>query len=651
MLSGASCPDGKLFLSIVPGSSWVAENGVYILRGCPAGYELITETQECSLCPAFAFCSGGSSAHIPCPGGMFSQPGSNSSQACVQVVFVLISIFFPISINDFSSSDEYDLRIGLSQVSGVQSGCVVLYSISSSGFGTTRLVSQVATSNANIAENIRMRLLTVLQSSLPSSLGKLPYTSLGSVTVTSCNPGFELIVGADSLTGTDGECKLCPASYFCPGSSNERVPCPTGFFSAAGSNSSSSCVYSVVVTVTITILIPAANFTGSVEQSFILAVASTAGTSPDKILILSVDQGTSRRLAAVSSKVEFQVITADAGSAAAVCNSFQGTSLESNLLRSGLPSGVVDSVTSSSSLPQSENFPQWILALLIVAGLVLLFTATCGTMWILRSYQKKESEEERVLEQKIGQIREDLQIRIKDGYFLGSERPSFWNRKREMVLLRRSHLEAAARLALSQEYDVHLFDAFCLSLEGEGSPTNKYPALRKWLLDISVALIRPDSDNSTNLTSLGSADPSSSGYASDRFRYFTRRVSKARVWQDDEDLFLELKQKAQEFMDELAVHCDLRYQELGEEPMGFQLVNLKHLNEIDKVFEGPDPSGAGIQNTAQVFQGDNEVSNRDEFFQSYKLPRCESSGSIRRQDHPEVRLSILQKEYCKFFNK
>ena len=63
-----------------------------------------------------------------------------------------------------------------------------------------------------------------------------------------------------------------------------------------------------------------------------------------------------------------------------------------------------------------------------------------------------------------------------------------------MVFCRRSHVEAAARLALGQDFEVHLFDAFCLELEGDRacSSKNRVEAVRQWLLNISVALISPD---------------------------------------------------------------------------------------------------------------------------------------------------------------
>ena len=216
-ISGASCPDGSSFISIVPGSLWVRSSGVYLLQGCPPGYELIVLSEVCSMCPAFSYCLGGSNAHIPCPDGMFSMPGSNSSLLCYRPTFVVISLKIPSFIEDFSTADQTELRKGLALAAEDAVGKVVIQSISSSSFEVTRIISMIARQDAVSAAHLRVKLaILFLNSSILSQQG-IPLASLDAVSVTACTPGFELVIDESSLTGSDGICDLCPASYFCVG--------------------------------------------------------------------------------------------------------------------------------------------------------------------------------------------------------------------------------------------------------------------------------------------------------------------------------------------------------------------------------------------------------------------------------------------------
>ena len=187
------------------------------------------------------------------------------------------------------------------------------------------------------------------------------------------------------------------------------------------------------------------------------------------------------------------------------------------------------------------------------------------TLWA--SLRNRGSEEEKLLSNKVLEIRRDLKISRKDGFLLTSERPSFFERHMEIVFLRKSHLEAAARLAMSQDFDLQLFNSFCLSLEGESLAGGKdrHRALSEWLLEKAVALIRPD------LILEGSVNQKMTTSYSERFRYFVDRVSKARIWAEDLELFSRLQSRAQDFMDEMASLCDLRYNALCLEPRGSEL--------------------------------------------------------------------------------
>jgi hypothetical protein len=141
VITGASCPDGTLFLPTIAGSKWTAKDGVYTLVSCPAGYELAR--QECTLCPAASYCPGGSDAHVPCLDGLFSTPGSESPKACRQVVFVFVSILFPVSTDDLSGSDLLSTKQMLALLGDIFEGDVQRVGISEAGFGRTVVTHKI----------------------------------------------------------------------------------------------------------------------------------------------------------------------------------------------------------------------------------------------------------------------------------------------------------------------------------------------------------------------------------------------------------------------------------------------------------------------------------------------------------------------------
>ena len=539
--------------------------GSYLLQSCPAGYELITSAQECVLCPAFSYCPGGITAHVPCSGGLFAPPGSTSSLACLQVVFVVVALEIPIFISEFTSTDEDTLIGSLADVAAVPLGNVVLQSLSESqaGFVSSRAVCLLASMDAISAERLRIRLTGYFQS---FQLLGFSGSSLISITVTACAAGFELIIQDGSLTGNDGDCNLCPAFFYCVGGTSERTSCTSGTFAPPGSNSSMSCVPSVIIIVVATLPIPLENFTTSKQGIFIDAISSVTSIAADQVMISSMVPISGRRSATFESiQVQFQLAARDSDSAMTVISNLRAPSFDSKLVSLGLPQAVIESVSSSLPYSSGTSVQPWVIAVCITGGFFMLSLVLALTLWA--SLRNRGSEEEKLLSNKVLEIRRDLKISRKDGFLLTSERPSFFERHMEIVFLRKSHLEAAARLALSQDFDLQLFNSFCLSLEGESLAGGKdrHRALSEWLLEKAVALIRPD------LILEGSVDQKMTTSYSERFRYFVDRVSKARIWAEDLELFSRLQSRAQDFMDEMASLCDLRYNALCLEPRGSEL--------------------------------------------------------------------------------
>ena len=128
-----------------------------------------------------------------------------------------------------------------------------------------------------------------------------------------------------------------------------------------------------------------------------------------------------------------------------------------------------------------------------------------------------------------------------------------------------------------QEYDRSQFDAFCICLEcgyaNFDGTANAYVALSEWLLNLSIDLIRPSLLMPTTsgaagqphsvLTREGNVD-STDGLSckirpEERFSYFTKRLCRARIWNDHNGaLFNRLQSKAACYMEGIAELCHAR---------------------------------------------------------------------------------------------
>ena len=189
------------------------------------------------------------------------------------------------------------------------------------------------------------------------------------------------------------------------------------------------------------------------------------------------------------------------------------------------------------------------------------------------SRRQHEPPEERQLKKAVANLRIKLCITAADGFFLTSERSkgrfavfSTWHR-RQPVNLRRSFVEAAAKLSMLEDFDVHQFDAFCICLrcntgEDESSeisaetPAGAYSALCNWLLDISRNLITPailtqrESEGNVNLSFADrkrdlAINQHHNMTFNKRFSFFQQHICRARVWSDmGGSLFQRLKMVA-----------------------------------------------------------------------------------------------------------
>uniref|UniRef100_A0A7S0M703 Uncharacterized protein n=1 Tax=Cryptomonas curvata TaxID=233186 RepID=A0A7S0M703_9CRYP len=266
----------------------------------------------------------------------------------------------------------------------------------------------------------------------------------------------------------------------------------------------------------------------------------------------------------------------------------------------------------------------------------------------------------------MSKLRNRLRLTQRDGFYLNSEHIAPWRNRSKLVVIKESHLEAAARLEIGLEFDMNHFDAFSLSLEEEKycntlprqqSAQNvdnlsiQYNALTLWMLEISDGLIRPDFGDVSHLLARKLSSPFtfrskpakpwfrnscanllSHDLLTDpdaRFHRFIEQISKARIWKSDSNyLFLMLKDIVQGHLNNIAKKCEKRFGDLSEECMG---IELKALQE--------EPNNVLSQFEAVSSSAD---SKQPLWYQELKQNiKC---SSITKQNHEEVKAIVIYDE-------
>ena len=367
---GAECTDGSHITSIVNGSIWSASEGIWTLTGCPPGYYL--DSLQCQLCPAAFYCTGGSLPVTPCASGMFALPGATKQESCRISVFVTVKINVRLARPDFTNEVSGSFQDSLAKLVHRDPGYVVVEIVQpGDDITTTDVTSQISCSDAkgaaaivqNLNENAIYAAFIVMGFNDPNLL---------SVQVTACVPGYQLL---PSQT-----CQLCPPDFFCTGGPFTAQPCPSGSFSLAGANHSSSCVQVVFVAVVVSLRLAQINFTSSFESKFQIAMAITAGVATDRVVITGTSEG--RRAGESSLLVNSDIAADDSKAAAAISSKIEQSSLNKNLASQGLPLSSLVSVTVMESNVQAAPFP---LSAAIGGGvgIVVLLTVFTGAVLVL----------------------------------------------------------------------------------------------------------------------------------------------------------------------------------------------------------------------------------------------------------------------------
>mmetsp|Transcript_4921 Transcript_4921/g.10911 ORF Transcript_4921/g.10911 Transcript_4921/m.10911 type:complete len:912 (+) Transcript_4921:5124-7859(+) len=405
----------------------------------------------------------------------------------------------------------------------------------------------------------------------------------GQYVLVRCPPGYELLNTAGGvLSYAVQQCSICPTKFYCPGAASSRLPCPEGSFSPSGSGALRACVAVVLVEVVVALPLSSLDFDSSKQGGFVAALAYTCEVPVDHVTITSISQ--SRQRAENSITVATEVATKDAASAEAATKNLQEKKFLRELENQGLTGGKI--VSSTIKVISTQGTSPWLSAGVgLAVGTLLLLI---GIISFVISRRRSQPPEERQLKTAVAELRTRLCITAADGFMLTSERSrsasAVCEHLRQPVIIQRSFVEAAARLSLFQDFDIHQFDAFCICLQcssgGDENTANSVPpayyALCDWLLEICRTLIKPALEDLGEAEGKGSITNNKCDLSNEeRFPYFLKRVCKARVWTDmGGNLFQRLRQIAQEQMNIISQLCNERYMDLVEGDNGSALLTF-----------------------------------------------------------------------------
>jgi hypothetical protein len=390
----------------------------------------------------------------------------------------------------------------------------------------------------------------------------------GRYLLTSCPPGYQM----DSAGSTNlalQRCSLCLAGSYCIGGAASSTLCPSGTFSAPGSNASAACI--VATFVQLVVMLPCTKaFFESKQAEFVLCVASMVRVSTDEVVLDQVVPTTYRRAgnSDLAVQVQSRVAVWNQTAAAAVLSSATEANLNYELLSRGLPPANILSTTVLTNGGNSDTRNQLILTFCLIIGCLLLMGAAV-VYYFARS--KRKSDDEKELDATVASLRARLKINKADGFVLNTERISPLADTKFMVFINKTYVEAAARIALSDDFNIRHFDALCNCLEcdvqeetgGDRKGGSQYEALCDWILEVCKDLIDPDLEGPKRKP------------ARERFAYF-EEVCAAQIWKSrDGQLFERLKSVAGGFMGQIARMCDERFGRICREEGGSELVGLQ----------------------------------------------------------------------------
>ena len=325
---------------------WTLESisGEFQLEGCPAGNFLYAD--ECQLCPAAFYCTGGKMQSTPCGSDQFSFPGARDRNECSPSVFVVVVINIGILRPYFSGQMTEKFQNSLAASIDVNPESLIVEVVQAGNDATTTdITSKIATVDAYEADLLAKRFYS---SDFPTNFDMfasgIQSAAVLSVKVTACTPGYEL-----ETQPPPSLCRLCPPDYYCSGGAKGRLPCPGGGFSIGGSSGSSACT-SFAVILDIYLPISQNNFTVHAQSLFLIALEKTVGLVSGNISIVLV-KGNSRASLSVL-QVSAEIPAVSSAEATDIIANVDASVLNNNLLAEGLPESTFISHSLKSSYPQ-----------------------------------------------------------------------------------------------------------------------------------------------------------------------------------------------------------------------------------------------------------------------------------------------------------
>jgi hypothetical protein len=174
-----ACPVGAMcnitFKSRVSGAVWTPdyENGIWQLKSCPAGYELLNTAgssglfsqvnQECSLCPAAFYCVGGVAHRSACPQYTYAVPGAKSLSECTPAAFLEVAVLLPMRQTEFTTEKQDLLVQALAAACSTNTTAVRVLRVDSStrsASNSIRVISEIAAIDSDAAAQLGSKINT-----------------------------------------------------------------------------------------------------------------------------------------------------------------------------------------------------------------------------------------------------------------------------------------------------------------------------------------------------------------------------------------------------------------------------------------------------------------------------------------------------------
>mmetsp|Transcript_37164 Transcript_37164/g.98914 ORF Transcript_37164/g.98914 Transcript_37164/m.98914 type:complete len:379 (+) Transcript_37164:430-1566(+) len=194
----------------------------------------------------------------------------------------------------------------------------------------------------------------------------------------SCPPGYQRL----ATTVDAQQCQRCAAGFFCVGGTASASVCKDGAFAPSGSNSSSACVFAVLVEVVTNLPLSKDQFGTAEEAKFIEALSAASDIGQQYVYISQVSS--SRRNTASGIQVTADIATESSSVAQNVASRLNKDQLDTQLVARSLPKSSSMSSRAVVTVP-ADGLPVSTFAGVAFAGFFFLsLLSVCGICLLRR---------------------------------------------------------------------------------------------------------------------------------------------------------------------------------------------------------------------------------------------------------------------------